>query len=302
MELGTIEREIFVDAATGDRLRRGQQPRTRQELVARRRPVRGRRGLGRKLTFGDPDNGGAVESLTVVEVDAPRTFSFRWTHPAGEIAGVGNSLLVTFELLPSGDGTLLRMTETGFREMGWEAAVLEEQYNDHVSGWDYFIPRLATYAAVVGCPAMTPTLDQAVDDELWSAIGDPTRRRMLDLLLSDGVGTATTLGQQLPVTRQAVDQAPGGTGPGGSGAFDTAWPRAALPGGRGPVRPRRRAVVRSRLGLGCPTAAHQADRRDDPTYPTRSITRLTDKEIRHGGHSASGRDQDARRRRRCTTR
>jgi DNA-binding transcriptional ArsR family regulator len=44
----------------------------------------------------------------------------------------------------------------------------------------------------------------AVDDDLWSAIGDPTRRRMLDLLLTDGGGTATTLGQQLPVTRQAV--------------------------------------------------------------------------------------------------
>ena len=44
----------------------------------------------------------------------------------------------------------------------------------------------------------------AVDDDLWSAIGDPTRRRMLDLLLVDGGGTATTLGQQLPVTRQAV--------------------------------------------------------------------------------------------------
>lgn len=43
-----------------------------------------------------------------------------------------------------------------------------------------------------------------VDDELWSAIGDPTRRRMLDLLLSDGVGTATSLSAQLPVTRQAV--------------------------------------------------------------------------------------------------
>jgi len=43
-----------------------------------------------------------------------------------------------------------------------------------------------------------------VDDDLWSAIGDPTRRRMLDLLLIDGDGTATTLGQQLPVTRQAV--------------------------------------------------------------------------------------------------
>jgi DNA-binding transcriptional ArsR family regulator len=43
-----------------------------------------------------------------------------------------------------------------------------------------------------------------VDDDLWSAIGDPTRRRMLDLLLLDGGGTATSLGQQLPVTRQAV--------------------------------------------------------------------------------------------------
>ncbi len=43
-----------------------------------------------------------------------------------------------------------------------------------------------------------------VDDDLWSAVGDPTRRRMLDLLLVDGGGTATTLSQQMPVTRQAV--------------------------------------------------------------------------------------------------
>jgi DNA-binding transcriptional ArsR family regulator len=44
----------------------------------------------------------------------------------------------------------------------------------------------------------------AVDDDLWSAIGDPTRRRMLDLLLSEGSGTATSLSEHLPVTRQAV--------------------------------------------------------------------------------------------------
>ena len=43
-----------------------------------------------------------------------------------------------------------------------------------------------------------------INDDLWSAIGDPTRRRMLDLLLVDGGGTATTLSEQLPVTRQAV--------------------------------------------------------------------------------------------------
>jgi ArsR family transcriptional regulator, cadmium/lead-responsive transcriptional repressor len=43
-----------------------------------------------------------------------------------------------------------------------------------------------------------------VDDELWSAIGDSTRRRILDLLLATGAGTATSLSEQLPVTRQAV--------------------------------------------------------------------------------------------------
>jgi len=43
-----------------------------------------------------------------------------------------------------------------------------------------------------------------IDDELWSAIGDPTRRQLLDLLLANGGGTATSLSDHLPVTRQAV--------------------------------------------------------------------------------------------------
>lgn len=51
---------------------------------------------------------------------------------------------------------------------------------------------------------MSAPVVEGVDDDLWSAVGDPMRRRMLDLLLADGDGTATTLGQQLPVTRQAV--------------------------------------------------------------------------------------------------
>lgn len=43
-----------------------------------------------------------------------------------------------------------------------------------------------------------------VDEQLWAAVGDPTRRQVLDLLLRDGPATATALGQQLPVSRQAV--------------------------------------------------------------------------------------------------
>jgi len=42
------------------------------------------------------------------------------------------------------------MTETGFREKGWEIAVLEREYQRHVEGWDLFLPRLAAYAPSVG--------------------------------------------------------------------------------------------------------------------------------------------------------
>jgi DNA-binding transcriptional ArsR family regulator len=42
-----------------------------------------------------------------------------------------------------------------------------------------------------------------IDDELWAAIGDPTRLRVLDLLITAGTGTASSLSRALPVTRQA---------------------------------------------------------------------------------------------------
>ena len=42
------------------------------------------------------------------------------------------------------------------------------------------------------------------DDELWSAIGDPSRRRVLDLLVESGEATASTLSQDVPFSRQAV--------------------------------------------------------------------------------------------------
>jgi DNA-binding transcriptional ArsR family regulator len=41
-------------------------------------------------------------------------------------------------------------------------------------------------------------------DELWTAVADPTRRRVLDLLLAHGEATATKLAGELPVSRQAV--------------------------------------------------------------------------------------------------
>ena len=149
MEFGSIEREVYVDAAPEVVFDVVSSPDHLEQWWpddARYEPTPGSVG---ELAFGDPDGGGKVVAFTVVDVVPPRMFSFRWTHPAGETATEGNSLLVTFVLSPAGDGTLLRMTETGFRELGWEAAVLEEQYADHVHGWGVFLPRLAPYVATL---------------------------------------------------------------------------------------------------------------------------------------------------------
>ncbi len=42
------------------------------------------------------------------------------------------------------------------------------------------------------------------DDELWSAIGDPSRRQVLDLVVSNGEVSASWLAGRVPFTRQAV--------------------------------------------------------------------------------------------------
>jgi DNA-binding transcriptional ArsR family regulator len=44
----------------------------------------------------------------------------------------------------------------------------------------------------------------AADDELWAAIGDPSRRQVLDLLVTHGAASASRLAGQVPFSRQAV--------------------------------------------------------------------------------------------------
>ena len=44
------------------------------------------------------------------------------------------------------------------------------------------------------------------DDELWSAVGDPSRRRVLDLLVSNGEVSASWLARRVPFSRQATSK------------------------------------------------------------------------------------------------
>jgi uncharacterized protein YndB with AHSA1/START domain len=150
VEFGSIVRELFVDAT----------PDIVFDVVSRPEHVREwwpdeadypvEPGGTGEIVFGDrTDPDAAVETFTVVDVDPPHRFSFRWTQPSGEPAAAGNSLLVTFDIAASGTGSVLRMTESGFRERGWEAAVLEQTYADHAAGWDLFLPRLVPYVALL---------------------------------------------------------------------------------------------------------------------------------------------------------
>jgi DNA-binding transcriptional ArsR family regulator len=45
-----------------------------------------------------------------------------------------------------------------------------------------------------------------VEDELWSAIADPSRRRVLDLLVGTGDVSASWLAGYVPFSRQAVSK------------------------------------------------------------------------------------------------
>jgi uncharacterized protein YndB with AHSA1/START domain len=148
-ELGSIEREIHIEAS----------PEVVFDVISNPEHVTawwpdeaeypatpgGDGRIGFRNTEGSID----WVRFTVVDAVPHRTFSFRWTHAEGESPVVGNSYLVVFELEPHGAGTRLRMTETGFRERGWDAAKVAAEHADHVNGWDHFIPRLPVYAVQV---------------------------------------------------------------------------------------------------------------------------------------------------------
>src|SRR6185503_16623420 len=51
---------------------------------------------------------------------------------------------------------------------------------------------------------LVPQMTTSADDALWAAIAEPSRRRVLDLLVRGGEATASALAADVPFTRQAV--------------------------------------------------------------------------------------------------
>ncbi|MFI5841216.1 SRPBCC domain-containing protein [Catenuloplanes sp. NPDC051500] len=142
MEHGTLERQVRIEAP----------PEIVYDVLSKPEHLREWWPDDADLTGGDgwiSFGADKRERFTVVDAVPPRTFSFRWTHPEGEAAAPGNSFLVVFVLEPVDGGTLLRMTESGFRERGWDEATAVAAHADHVTGWDFFLARLPVYAAKI---------------------------------------------------------------------------------------------------------------------------------------------------------
>jgi uncharacterized protein YndB with AHSA1/START domain len=142
MEYGSIERESHVDASPEVVFEVVSRPEHISEWWSDDAHVEPTAGAAGELVWGDRAQ---VVPITVVKAEPPRLFAFRWSYPEGQVDDSANSLLVTFELTPSGSGTRIRLIETGFREMGWETAKLAEQYREHSAAWDFYVPRLGKY-------------------------------------------------------------------------------------------------------------------------------------------------------------
>lgn len=78
--------------------------------------------------------------VRVVKVDAPTSVSYRWApaFPGQELTD-DNSTLAEFTLTEEGDGTRLRVVETGFASLAASEELRTKAFNDNSGGWPHVI-------------------------------------------------------------------------------------------------------------------------------------------------------------------
>lgn len=145
MSHSTIEREIHIAASPEIVFDVISNPEHLVNWFPEEAALDARAGGQGLFTFHRP-GGDHIAPVTVVDAQPYTLFSFRWNQDEGESATETNSLLVRFELVPAGGGTLLKMTESNFDGRGLDDARVLADYEDHTQGWGQILPRLAPYA------------------------------------------------------------------------------------------------------------------------------------------------------------
>jgi uncharacterized protein YndB with AHSA1/START domain len=88
----------------------------------------------------------------IVDVEPPRRFSYRWASIRehwGEEPDDRNSTLVEFTLVPEGDGTRLRVVESGFEALEGTHEQRRRSFEDNTEGWETQLENVREYAGRV---------------------------------------------------------------------------------------------------------------------------------------------------------
>jgi uncharacterized protein YndB with AHSA1/START domain len=88
----------------------------------------------------------------IERLDEPTAFSFRWApfqDPGGVEPTDGNSTLVEFTLAAEGDGTRLRVVESGFTSLEASPEQQRKNYEGNSKGWSLELGELVEYATRV---------------------------------------------------------------------------------------------------------------------------------------------------------
>jgi uncharacterized protein YndB with AHSA1/START domain len=150
MTAATIEREIRIEAPIEVVWEVVTNPKHIAMWFADEATLDLRPGGAGTLSFTEHNH---VAPLRVETVDPPNVYSYRWSQPDGEEPTEANSMLVEFILSEHQGVTTLRLIESGFAKSDWSEEKIQEYYDEHSSGWDHFVPRLASYAATANVSA-----------------------------------------------------------------------------------------------------------------------------------------------------
>jgi uncharacterized protein YndB with AHSA1/START domain len=141
----SIEREVVIDAPLEVVWSIVTEPEHVARWLSDSAEIDLRPGGGALFTW---DEHGPVRGR-VERVEAPRAFAFRWVpQPGGSNEVVeGNSTLVEFHLSAEGDGTRLRVVETGFRRLDGSEEANAAVFESHRMGWGREFTHLLEYVA-----------------------------------------------------------------------------------------------------------------------------------------------------------